>query len=379
MPWVSLLHVTSSHDNQDNRICLKQAVTMARFGFSVTVLGIGVDTPDFQGVQLLGLDSPRSRSARLLIRPWRLFFRSLFRRADIYQFHDVEMLPTAFVLALLGRTVVFDVHENLSAIIEQRTWLPNPLKPALSWILLRLERLCFRHFSLVITAGPGIAERYRGYAKKLLVLPNYPRLAETRVTETNTVDSAQGAFVIVSFGGIQERSGCAELVEALSLLDDGWGVRFVLGGSGANSHLHRQLQRTSGWGLVQYLGRVTREEMREWLHRASVAVVIFADMPNSREIRSNRLYEAMAAGLPVVVAGHGEWPGFVARYRCGISVDETDPSAIADAIVTLRNNPKLREEMGAGGRAAILSELNWDAHERLLQDELSSCLPHSNV
>lgn len=352
---------------------------MARFGFSVTVLGIGVDTPDFHGVQLLGLGPARSRGARLVIRPWRIFFRALFGKADIYQFHDVEMLPTAFVLALFGRTVVFDVHENLSAVIEQRTWLPSPLKPVLAWILLRLERLCVRRFCLVITASLGIAERYRGYAKQLLVLPNYPRLAETGVSESTSVDSTEEDFVVVSFGGTHERSGCAEIVAAFSLLEDSPDIRFVLGGGGVGSHVHHRLQRASGWSLVQYVGRVTREEMREWLNRASVAVVIFADMPNSREIRSNRLYEAMAAGLPVLVAGHGEWPDFVARHGCGISVDEKDPSAIAGAILTLRNNPKLREEMGARGRAAILSELNWDAHESLLQEALGSCLPRSGA
>jgi glycosyltransferase involved in cell wall biosynthesis len=79
-----------------------------------------------------------------------------------------------------------------------------------------------------------------------------------------------------------------------------------------------------------------------------------------------KLFEYMAAGLPVVAA---DFPGFrdiVERHQCGLCVPPTDPARIAAAIEWIFAHPAEAEAMGQRGRALVQQRLNWEREAKVL-------------
>ncbi|MGH7541003.1 MAG: glycosyltransferase, partial [Gemmatimonadota bacterium] len=70
--------------------------------------------------------------------------------------------------------------------------------------------------------------------------------------------------------------------------------------------------------------------------------------------------EAMSAGRPLVATRVGGLPDVVRAGETGLLVDERDPAALAEAIVTLATQPELRRRMGEAGRSLIETSLNWE-------------------
>ena len=89
----------------------------------------------------------------------------------------------------------------------------------------------------------------------------------------------------------------------------------------------------------------------------------------------NKLFEYMAAGLPVVASDFPAWRDIVEGNDCGICVDPTDPVAIAGAIEQLADQPERRRQMGANGRRMVLEKYNWEAESRRLLDAYARLIP----
>ena len=78
------------------------------------------------------------------------------------------------------------------------------------------------------------------------------------------------------------------------------------------------------------------------------------------------MFEYMSAGLPVIASDFALWRGIVERHACGVCVDPTDITAIAEAMRDLLRSPERVEQMGRAGRSAVLSRFNWPVAEREL-------------
>jgi glycosyltransferase involved in cell wall biosynthesis len=106
--------------------------------------------------------------------------------------------------------------------------------------------------------------------------------------------------------------------------------------------------------------------MAAGLEDADAGLVCFLPAPNHVEAGPNKLFEYMAAGLPVIASDFPAWRPIVEGNDCGLCVDPADPAAIARAILYLAENPGRRAEMGANGRRAVMERYNWEAEGRRL-------------
>jgi glycosyltransferase involved in cell wall biosynthesis len=82
-------------------------------------------------------------------------------------------------------------------------------------------------------------------------------------------------------------------------------------------------------------------------------------MPSRQEAFGLAVAEAMAASLPVVASAVGGIPEIVAE-NSGVLVPREDVNALADAILTLARQPRLRTAMGAAGRKRVAQEFSLD-------------------
>ena len=106
--------------------------------------------------------------------------------------------------------------------------------------------------------------------------------------------------------------------------------------------------------------------MRQLLAGATVALNLFSASPNNLRVRSNRFYESLAAGVPVITSNFPAWREKVEQLGCGIVVDPEDPRAIAQALDFLLTHPQEAGRDGARGRQAIVERFNWDLEQQKL-------------
>lgn len=74
----------------------------------------------------------------------------------------------------------------------------------------------------------------------------------------------------------------------------------------------------------------------------------------------------MAAGLPVIGSNFPLWKSIIEANNCGICVDPSDSTAIADAINSIASNKALAKQMGDNGSRLVKEKYNWGHEEKKL-------------
>jgi glycosyltransferase involved in cell wall biosynthesis len=117
---------------------------------------------------------------------------------------------------------------------------------------------------------------------------------------------------------------------------------------------------------VEWLGFVSRQEMRAVFSRARIGLIIHHPVKNYLIGYPTKLFEYMSAGLPVVCSDFPVLRELDEGVGCCLHVDPLDPNAIAKAIVWLLDNPVEAEAMGRRGRKAVREKYSWEAEEGAL-------------
>ena len=120
------------------------------------------------------------------------------------------------------------------------------------------------------------------------------------------------------------------------------------------------VQRLPGWDCVERLGLLDRPAVSAIMGRSRAGLVLFHPCLNHVDAQPNKLFEYMAAGLPVVASDFPLWRELIEGRRCGLCVDPLNPNAIAAAIRWIFEHSEEAEVMGKRGREAVRRELNWE-------------------
>jgi glycosyltransferase involved in cell wall biosynthesis len=125
---------------------------------------------------------------------------------------------------------------------------------------------------------------------------------------------------------------------------------------------------------VQIPGPIPHEEVFDVLVRSHIGLAVLHPDPNYVDSLPTKLFEYMAAGLPVVASNFPLWKEIVEGNRCGITVDPLDSKAIAQAIEYLLTHPEEALQMGENGRRAVEEKYNWEAESKKLLGVYSKLL-----
>jgi glycosyltransferase involved in cell wall biosynthesis len=362
-----LLHKSVEFDSRVRR----EASALAAAGHEVCVLELapvpgGAATLDgFERRSVLSTGDPPSRL------PWRLeraamavsFVRGIVRlRPDVVHAHDAAMLlPGIAGARLAGARLVYDSHELATSVpYRERAW---------SWFVSAVERLVVPRCAAVITVSDGIAARLR---------ERY-RLAATPTVVRNVSDLRPGGA-----GGLRERlgvdtsaplvlhqgapapdRGCEVLVDAVARLG---GVRLAFLGDpepGYGQVLEARVRDRGIGDRVALLPSVPLDRLLAWTAEADVGVTLLQDTcENHRLALPNKLFEYIAAGVPVVASALPEIERLVVSYGVGWCAPPSDPEALAGALrhaIAHRRDPELHERL----RHAA-DELRWPVEKARL-------------
>ena len=118
--------------------------------------------------------------------------------------------------------------------------------------------------------------------------------------------------------------------------------------------------------MIKFIGRITRKEVNELYGKARAGIVIYQPAENHYEAQPVKMFEFMAAGLPVIASNFPYWRKIVEDAKCGICVDPMNPSEVRKACIELLNNPQEGQRMGKAGRTAVLDRYSWNSEEKKL-------------
>ena len=104
----------------------------------------------------------------------------------------------------------------------------------------------------------------------------------------------------------------------------------------------------------------------EILKNSQIGLVTFLPEPNHIEAQPNKMFEYMAAEMPVIASDFPLWKEIIEGNNCGICVNPTNPEDISTAIKYLLINENIALEMGRNGAKAVAQKYNWNMEKQKL-------------
>jgi len=347
--------LSSGHRATDTRVFHRQAKSLAGAGYDVTLVAQHDGDETVGGVRIVALPKAANRFRRLL-GTVRILKLALRERADVYHFHDPELLPAGLGLKLLtGARVIYDVHEDYPELVLAERWLPGPFRAAAAHVFGFVEKRLARRLDFLIAATDHIACRFG--SGRIATVRNYPVLEQMRAGKArNSVEQR-----LVYAGRLAEERGIGEMVGALHYVGAHGDVRLTLCGRFSSPSYERRVRRLEGFRHVDYLGWLPPETVWLSLIESSVGLVCLHPLPRYVVSLPIKLFEYMAAGIPVVASDFPGWREIVEGNHCGLTVNPLDPRSIAEKVDYLLEHPAEARRMGENGRRAVERQYNWES------------------
>ena len=356
---IKVCHITTVHPTFDNRIYHKECKSLLADGYEVHLIVANGKTELVDGIFIHGVKvNYTNRLSRFIKAPFAVVNAALLIQADVYHFHDPEILLACNKLLRYGKKVIYDVHEDLPKQILNKYYIPAFLRYFLSVLVGAYEKMKAKKLSGIITTVPTITNRFLKYNPRVTEVCNYPSLQQMEMP----VDWKLKTDSICYIGGLTQVRGVVELINAM----ENSNLQLHLAGQFSPADLETQCKQLKGWQQVIYHGFVDRNDIQKILGISKIGMVTLYPIPNYDEAYPVKMFEYMSAGIPVICSNIPLWEKIVTENKCGISVDPKDKSAIAKAVSDLLSNESLMKEMGKNGRQAIEQKFNWNNEEEKL-------------
>lgn len=320
--------------------------------------------------------TPLRQLLKLVARLWthaNLAWRLVRSRADVIHAHDVNVLSTAWLAAKLLRVpLVYDAHE----ISTDREGY-KAFRGLVGW----LEKRIMPQAAGTITTTDARAKFFaRAYGiPRPLVLQNRPRLVSAEGSDRirEELGLVEPWPIVLYQGGLQPGRGLPRLVEAAASVPNAYFV--FIGGGRQAAELRELATRLQLDERVRFIPTVALAELPSYTASADIGVQpIENTCLNHFTTDSNKLFEYVIAGLPVVASQLPEIGKVVRKHDLGLLVPPGDTAALARAISQLVSDPELRLWYRARARQAAQT-LNWETQEQALLDLYARVLPNPGV
>jgi glycosyltransferase involved in cell wall biosynthesis len=320
-----------------------------------------VETFDVEGIEIKAINVRLSNKHGMLARIWTFLayaaiasWYAMTLKADVVVASSGPI--TAGIPGLLGRFLrrkpfVFEVRDLWpQGAIElgylKRRWIV--------WLARGFEQICYRAASKVIALSEGMAEG---------VLQSHPDADVVTVPNASDHDlfgsedtrpAPEGLDedrpLALYTGTLGQADDCAQIVRAAGVLNERGrtDIQIVLIGDGKERAQLETMAQDQKLSSVKFTGLMPKTEVARWLRRATCALITFKAVPFTDTMSPNKMYDAFAAGIPIVQTTQGWIKQLTKTENCGITVRTDDAQALANVIESLVDQPLLRAEISLG-------------------------------
>lgn len=278
-------------------------------------------------------------------------------------------------------------HFGVPFVFEVRDLWPDALinfgalrNPLVIWWLRRMEQRIYRAADQIVALSPGMKAhivRCGVPDARVTMIPNSSDLDLFRPDLDGSAERARlglgDRFAAIYFGAMGRANGLEYVVEAAQELrrrnrND---IVLVLHGSGGRREALQQMVREARLDNVIFSDKVNdKTQVARIVAGCNAGMTIYAGTDKEQTWSPNKMFDALAAGRPVLINVPGWLGETVEKNRAGRMVDPHRPAALADALCELADNPSLASELGRNARALAESQFS----RARLADELERVL-----
>jgi len=290
--------------------------------------------------------------------------------ADIYHFHDPELLPIGVLLKnTTDGSIVYDAHEDYGYnAIKYREWIPRIVRSPTAKAFPYIQSTFANRLDAVVTTTESIAEQFREFGhSQVKVIHNYPKTEGISIDEPPVRSSSNITLVYVgSFEHIHGLQPMLRLVQELH--SQGKDIELWMLGSFTDRHNE---QRASEFinsndinDKIQFFGRIPYEKIFSYLNEADVGLCL-VDQKRCEHALPTKIFEYFYSKTPVVATNARSIRPYVTE-DVGRLVSQTSPQEQANAVLDLVSDRERLSSMGKRGRHLVEQEYNWEQEARKL-------------
>lgn len=348
----------------DNRV-KKTCLALIESGFEVVLVGrklstsLPVEDWPYKAIRMKMI--VRSGPFFYLFYTWRLFFKLLFRKADLLYANDLDTLLPNFLIAKLKHIpLIYDSHELFCDVPEL---LQSPVKRKIwskleSWIVPKLD--------WCITVNDSIAAIFEEkYHVKFNVVRNIPETINTAFPKTKGQLNlpANKKIILLQGAGINIDRGAEELVAAMKYVEN---ALLLIIGSGDCWKLLKQLVVELGLNeKVRMIDKIPKHELIHYTLNADLGVSFDKNTnPNYYNSLPNKIFDYLHAGVPVLASRLPEIEKIISMYEVGDFIQDHEPFTIGQKLNEVLSSPKLADYKL--NTAKVKNTLIWQAEKQNL-------------
>jgi glycosyltransferase involved in cell wall biosynthesis len=294
------------------------------------------------------------------------------QKADIYHFHDLDLLiPAVFLRLLTRRPVIYDIHEFYSINKPQR--LPNiwPVRQIASVMIWLVETIAGMLCGYISAVHEDLVRRFSTLGCKTVYTPNYASIDDfvpvpvsdeeweqrrKKVIHTGTLDPERGSLLLLDIAKeIRKRRQDIEFIVTRRFF-----AKFQ------EEAIMKKMALPDYQGIIQFIPSVSGSELPKVVRQGGVGLSTGQNVSQGKVAVPTKFFEYMSQAVPIVASDLPPSRKYVGDEECGILVKPDSPEEYAEAIIKLVDNPELAKKMGRKGQKAFAERLNWSFVEKEL-------------
>lgn len=360
---MKVCHLTSVHKRYDTRIFIKECRSLSKRGYQTNLIvadGEGDEIKD--NVYIWDVGKPMNRFFRILQSTKGIYLKAKDLDADVYHFHDPELVFTGLKLKKAGKKVIFDIHEDVEEQIKIRPWIPKLVRNIIAKVYAILESKWVEKFDYLIVPQQFMVPKYGKLNKNTCVIENFAFIDLSEETMEKWKAKNEN-FNIFHAGSLTVERGLFNMIDLVKRTPPE--INLTLAGNVNDRHLP-VLKDTSNKYNFEYLGLLNKSELDSKYKNSHCGIILYENKGQYHRSYSVKLFEYMVNAMPVIMPDFGDWISFNKETQCGLNVNPNNPEEVLEAVLFLWKNQDEAKKMGGNGRSAVLEKFNWGVAEEKL-------------
>jgi glycosyltransferase involved in cell wall biosynthesis len=302
---------------------------------------------------------------------FRMILKGYTGHYDIYHSNDLNTLPQGYISAkwrLKPKKLIYDSHE----VQTSRTGYNSPIHGKLeAFLIKKIDEMIVENN----TRAKYNEDLYGFYPH---VVHNYPFKQQIsnnkeKVDLHEILNIPKSEKILLYQGGIQTGRGLDKLIKAVPHFKEG--VLVLIGDGKIKKELQNMVKEIGLEDKVKFHPKVPVADLPRYTRNGYIGFQVLNNVCfNHYSASSNKLFEYMMAGVPVVACSFPEIQRVVEGAETGVSVDSHDPLSIANGVNWLLEHHVEYEEMKKKSIKAS-QKYNWEKEKYIFLNIYDNCAP----
>lgn len=364
----TVCHLTTVHPLNDNRVYLKEILSLANAGYKVDFI-VKKDEIKYshQNVNFVFLNAEPGLVNRIK-NNFVALKRAVKLNRKIYHFHDPELIVVGLILKIMFRKkVIYDIHELYRDALLHKNYLPKLFAKVFSVVYVLIENISIHFFDYIVLAEEGYVPYYQN--KSYVLVQNF--VQSKYVLYGNSLEPSQAEEVnLLYLGNIAKVRGAFEILTLAKLLKPEFNFKIHLIGKFHPRNLQDEvIHKIAENDLIENFeihGFLPFPEAQKIVKKCDVGIIFLHPILNNLTILPTKLFEYMGNGLAVLMSNFPLWQDFNSKYNCGLTLDIFNLSKEKEKILAfLRDKDKI-SKIGKNNIKTVIENFTWEIEEKKL-------------